>query len=544
MLRVPLLLCPAIALAHLATAQVVPTGFVVDTLSTTGLQTPNDLCFLPDGRVLIANSAGTVSLYAGGSVVTIGTVPSVESGGERGLLSIAADPDFPANGYVYVYYSSTADAFMHLDRFTCNGDRATPTSTNLSFAAASRRAVLGTLPDNAGNHNGGSVRFGPDGMLYLSVGDDAAPCSAQVPTSQVGCLLRLSVGSLPAGGSATPPSFAALDPGTNPLSANDDFSQLVIAYGLRNPFRMEIDPWTGSLYLGDVGENSAEEYSEYAYPAGALPLVNFGWPWREGAIAGPGCGGTPPAGLTQPLATVSHSAGWQAIMGGARYRNVGGVSDFGPGYAASAFFLDFALGELRRLEYAGAWGPAPAVPGQPDSTNWGTGFQQVTSLRLGPDGALWLTQRAGTGALKRIGVSSPASATDLGGGCVSSGGSNTLSIATQPWAEDVLVTTGTGLPGTAWVISVISFQTLVPPLSLASVLPQALPGCDLRVAPDILQASPTTTGTVTVQTFLPNSPTLIGQTFFDQMVVIETDASGSFLEITSTNALALTVGGH
>ena len=181
----------------------------------------------------------------------------------------------------------------------------------------------------------------------------------------------------------TLPSFATLDPGTNPLSANNDFSQLVIAYGLRNPFRMEIDPWTGSLYIGDVGENTEEEYSEYVYPAGALPLVNFGWPWREGPIAGPGgCGGSTPAGLTEPLASVSHSASWQAIMGGARYRNQGGVSDFGPAYAESAFFLDYAFGELRRLEHAGTWGPSPAVPGQPSSTNGCTGFKRSTSRRL------------------------------------------------------------------------------------------------------------------------------------------------------------------
>src|SRR5688572_6643147 len=106
----------ALLLPH-AVAQTVPTGFVIDTVIPSGLSAPLDFCFLPDGRVLIANRAGAVSVYAGGSAVTVGTVPSVESGGERGLLSICADPSFPTNGYIYVYYSSTADAFMHLDRF-------------------------------------------------------------------------------------------------------------------------------------------------------------------------------------------------------------------------------------------------------------------------------------------------------------------------------------------------------------------------------------------------------------------------------------------
>ena len=107
----------ALLLSYTAAAQTVPTGFVIDTVIPSGLNAPLDFCFLPDGRCLIANRAGAVSVYAGGSAVTVGTVPNVESGGERGLLSIAADPNFPTNGQIYVYYSSTLDAFMHLWAF-------------------------------------------------------------------------------------------------------------------------------------------------------------------------------------------------------------------------------------------------------------------------------------------------------------------------------------------------------------------------------------------------------------------------------------------
>lgn len=373
-------------------AQSVPTGFVVDTLAV-NLSTPNDCCFLPDGRLLIANSAGGVSLFDGIAVNPIGTVPNVESGGERGLLSIIADPGFAANGYIYVYYSSTLDAFMHVDRFTCTGDLNNPVSSNLSFNAASRRAVLGALPDNAGNHNGGSVRFGPDGMLYLSVGDDAFACNAQLLNSQVGCLLRLDVSTLGPAASATLPAYSAIDPGNNPLSSNTDFSQLVLAHGLRNPFRMEIDAVTGNLYIGDVGASSEEEYSEFVYPSGPLPLVNFGWPWREGMSAGFGCTGSQPTGLVNPIVSVPRSQSWSSIMGGARYRNQGQPFDFGTSYEGSCFYLDFYAGELRRLvQNGGTWSPAPAVPGQPSAVNWGTGFAWTSSLRMGPDGALWFTQ--------------------------------------------------------------------------------------------------------------------------------------------------------
>ena len=392
----------AIALSVDTTAQNVPAGFVVDTLVNTGLSTPNDCCFLPDGRCLIANTGGEVSVYAGGPVVTIGIVPNVESLGERGLLSIAADPGFATNGQIYVYYSSTLDAFMHLDRFTCTGALAISTSTNLTFTAASRHVLLGELVDNVSHHNGGSVRFGPDGMLYLTAGDDGNDCDAQSLVSQVGCLLRLDVSTRPPGGSLVLPPFSALDPGNNPLSTSSDFRQLVLAHGLRNPFRMEIDQQTGNLYIGDVGEDTIEEYSEYVYPAGPLPLANFGWPWREGNIVGGVCTGTQPPGLTDPIATVPHTANWAAIMGGARYRNQGGPSDFGSAYEGSAFFLDYFTGDMRRLVNTGTWVPAPVVPGQPDATNWGTGFDSVTSLRQGPDGGLWLTRRNGSGELLRI----------------------------------------------------------------------------------------------------------------------------------------------
>lgn len=168
------LLRSLVALASLpfVSAQNVPTGFVVDTLLTSGLTAPNDFCFLPDGRMLIAHRPGTVTIFANGQTATVGTVPNVELfGPERSLVSMCADPAFATNGYIYVWYPSTQDAFMHLERFTCTGALASPTSTNLVFAASSRHVVLLT-PDTVHAHNGGTVRFGPDGRLYLSMGED------------------------------------------------------------------------------------------------------------------------------------------------------------------------------------------------------------------------------------------------------------------------------------------------------------------------------------------------------------------------------------
>ncbi|MBL8753679.1 MAG: PQQ-dependent sugar dehydrogenase [Planctomycetes bacterium] len=453
MLRSVLLSAAVAALvATSATAQNVPTGFVIDTLISSGLQAAHDFCFLPDGRVLLANRAGLVQIYAGGAPVSIGTIPSVQTSSEQGLLGIAADPSFPTNGYVYVWYASTADAFMHLDRFECTGDLANPTSTVVTLNPATRRVVLTSTPDNAFNHNGGSVRFGPDGMLYVSMGDDATtPCNAQSTTSSLGCVMRINVAAVPAGAGTTAPSFSSLDPGNNPLSANAGIDQLVIAHGLRNPVRFEIDQTTGSLYIGDVGQNAVEEVDEYAYPSvGSLPLVNFGWPWREGNSTYQTCSGSLPV-IQAPAIAIPQGGSWFSAMSGPRYRNQpGGAYNFGASYEGSWFYWDYFAGQVRRLVNTGSWVAAPAVAGQPDSTNWSTNFIGLVSLRQGPDGGLWCLHHPGTypstgGTLKRIRPLGPTNSVVAisGGGQV---GPATEAFAV-PLVARVLDTNSNPLPG-------------------------------------------------------------------------------------------------
>ena len=434
-----------------AFAQNVPNNFVVDTLVSSGLQAGHDFTFLPDGRILIANRAGAVHVYADGvGLNQIGTVSGVQTGSERGLLSIEADPNFATNGYIYVWWSSAQDSFMHLDRLTCTGDLANATSTNLSFSTASRHVIISSSPDTNFNHNGGAARFGPDGMLYLSIGDDAVACTAQNLNSKSGCLLRMNVAALPAGPSGVEPNYSTIDPGDNPNSAASGWSQLVIGYGLRNPFRMEIDQLTGNCYIGDVGQVSAEEYSEYVYQSGNLQLVNFGWPWREGNLNYTSCGGGTPSGLVGPIAQETSGA-WNSIVGGPVYRNAGTPFDFGPSYEGDAFYLDYFAGQLRRLKNnGGSWSLAPSVPGQPNAQSWGTGFNAVTTMRMGADGALYYLQHPTTyastgGFLRRIRALGPTnSVVAVSGGDQIGPHGETFA---QPIRAQVLDTNGNPLPG-------------------------------------------------------------------------------------------------
>ena len=335
-------------------------------------------------------------------------MPSLSLGGESGLLSIVADPQFATNGHVYVWRTSSLDAAMHLDRYTLQGPRTAPTSANLTLDLSSRRAVLDALPNQASIHNGGSLRFGPDGKLYVSVGDDADSCNAPFPASGVGCVLRLDVSWLPSTPSAVAPTYSQLDPGNNPLSAGTGVAQLVIASGLRNPFRMEIDELTGNLYVGDVGEALSEELNEYVRGTGNPALRDFGWSRREGLQIGPGCPGDPTTAYVDPIFAEFNAAGWKSIMAGPCYRNRPLVTGFGAAYEGHVFVTDYYSGEIRRLVKSGAnWQVAAPVAGQPSVAAWANGFGNTCALRMGPDGCLWFVRNFFFGEIGRIRRAAP-----------------------------------------------------------------------------------------------------------------------------------------
>jgi len=392
------------ALPAPASAQAtVPSGFQ-DLLVTGGLSTPVGMAFLPDGRLLvIEQTTGRVRLLVRGAIAStdpVGTVSGVNtSGGERGLLGIAVDPGWPARPYLYTHHTHlSSPTHVWISRFTLTGDLTGTGNGGLAMDAASRYDLITDIPDAANNHNGGTLRFGPDGMLYVSLGEDATPCAAQDTASLRGVILRLDVSRLP-GGAGGPPSRSLITPADNPfVNASTPNTRLIWAYGLRNPFRFHIDPSTGALFIADVGQDTWEEVDRA--PQGGM---NFGWPIREGPASYLGTGACPtPGSLTGPLYSFDHGSG-NAVMSAGVYRRPAGTYDgFPPGYEGNYFFSDYYSGFMWRLsESGGVWGLAPSVPGQPSSTNWGTGFDSVSDYLVGPDGALWYCQQS-SGQIRRV----------------------------------------------------------------------------------------------------------------------------------------------
>lgn len=385
-----------------------PTGFTEEQVIG-GLTQPVGFAFLPDARVIVVEqkNAGMntadielVRMQPSVASATIFTVPDVRTaGGEQGLLGVAVDPGWPTRPYLYVYFDHTPGSFIYIRRYTASGALTDPTS--LSIGLADPYNILTDIPDVQSNHNGGTVHFGTDGMLYASLGEDADFCNAQTLSLMKGRILRLDVSGLPAGAGG-PPAKALITPADNPFVGDpSENARLVWAYGLRNPFRFTVDPWTGYLYIADVGQNLWEEMDE-----ARMGGINFGWPKREGAhtyAAGAGCPGT---NGTDPILEYNRSGFTASIIAGPLYRPVAGpagIYDFPYTYYGDVFFLEYYQGFIRRYKQTspGVWALADSVPGQPSASNWASGITNVSDMQTGPDGAIWYVKQS-PGALRRI----------------------------------------------------------------------------------------------------------------------------------------------
>lgn len=407
-LPIALLIAATMAGPSPARAQfALPPGFV-DDLVLANLDQPIGLAFLGDGRLLFTEKVtARIRLVVNGAIASVDpmvTVPNVRiSGFEQGLLGIAMDPDWPARPYLYIHYDYSGSATIRISRYTVGGDLTFTGDGSLTIDPATRYDILTDIPDVASNHNGGTCRFGTDGMLYVSLGDDANSCQGQNLTILAGKILRLDVSALPAGGGG-PPAKSLITPADNPYVANPNANAKLVAYwGLRNPFRFGVDPQTGSLVIGDVGQTAQEELSHVSTLG-----RNLQWPIYEGQLPGPTtCAGVDSSTFADPILIYGRSQG-VAVNGGVIYRRPGsGQYQFPPEYDGDIFYTDFYSSWLRRIkDTGGTWAPAPTT-GQPNGTDWGSGADAVADWLTAPDGSLWYCRLytaggGGPGQIRRI----------------------------------------------------------------------------------------------------------------------------------------------
>ncbi len=258
-----------------------------------GFANPVHIATPGDGsnRLFVVEQRGRI--LSGGAVI-LDITSRVSCCGERGLLSVAFPPDFARKNYFYVYYTNLA------------GD-----ITVSRFRGASEEILLTAPHRQYTNHNGGGMVFGPDGYLYIGVGDGGGAgdplANGQNTNSLLGKLLRIDVesGAVPY---AVPPA--------NPFASQSGYRPEIWAYGLRNPWRFSFDRANGDLYIGDVGQDTYEEI-DYQ-PAADRGGENYGWNIMEGFHCfRPACSA---AGLTLPVAEYTHTNGACSITGGFVYR--------------------------------------------------------------------------------------------------------------------------------------------------------------------------------------------------------------------------------
>jgi glucose/arabinose dehydrogenase len=359
-----------------------------------GLQDPTALDPLPDGRILIADKGGNISVFENGSLRLVHRLPDVNTSGFRGLLSLAADPDFPVRPYLYTYHSADGAARIEVSRFLV--DRTGPP---LEIDPASRTLWIDG-EDLIDGHDAGALRFDGSKNLLVSMGDDTDGCAAQDLTRRQGKVLRLRVGP-----GADPADLATLAPADNPFYGDPDLgTRLVYAYGLRNPFRFDVDPVRNELFVGDPGEDSREEISV------VRGGENLGWPYFEGnlthqTVPCPFHAVIPPT--TDPVHQYQNPTGQPAaVISPLVYhgRNYPADSSFPPRYEGAALFLDFYSGSLRALRWNGSSSTYELLPGL-NQTDLGAGYSWVTDMRTGPDGAVYYLQGGG---LRRIAYDDPA----------------------------------------------------------------------------------------------------------------------------------------
>jgi glucose/arabinose dehydrogenase len=313
------------------------------TLYQTGFSQPV-LAVSPPGdltRLFVVEQTGRIRIIKNGTTLATpfinlgpasgGGLGLTNSSGERGLLGLAFHPNYATNGFFYVNYTATSNGATIVRRYTVSGGNADVADTTTGL-------TLLTIAQPFSNHNGGCIHFGPDGKLYIGMGDGGSgndPNNAgQTPTTLLGKMLRIDV-DLP----------APYIPADNPYATSTSVLREIWHFGVRNPWRFSFDRQTGDMYIGDVGQNAVEEIS--FQPAGVGNL-NYGWRCMEGnnctGLSGCTCNSI---ALTMPIQTYTHSQGC-SVTGGFVYRGTQIC-----GLQGTYFYADYCTTNIWSFKYVG-----------------------------------------------------------------------------------------------------------------------------------------------------------------------------------------------
>lgn len=326
--------CGALLLARSASAKV-PAGWDERILVTPGgLERAVAVAVAPDGRIFIGEQwTGLIKVFKNGALLQdpfAKVTPCQQGNDETGLLGLALDPDFTSNGYLYAFVSQSVSV-QRVIRYTAHGDK-----------GDHPQIIIDGIPSAGINHNGGGIRFGPDGKLYVTVGDNSDAPSAQDRSTWKGKLLRFEKdGSIPA---------------DNPLAGS-----AVFATGLRNTFRICFQPTTGKIFGTENGPNTDDELNVIRKGA------DYGWPLVTGKGASPG--------HEDPIWT------WTPTIApvGCVFANGGALAGLG----GDLLVADYKAGAIHRIHLGGPNGETVIA-----DADFVTFAQQVVDVALAPDGSL------------------------------------------------------------------------------------------------------------------------------------------------------------
>lgn len=343
-----------------------PPGFFETTIS--GLSSPTAIALHPDGRIFACEQGGALRVIKNGVLLATPfvTVPT-SANGERGLLGVTFDPGYALNHYIYVYYTAATPATHNrVSRFTAD-------FSNPDVAVPGSELAIVDLDNlsSATNHNGGAIHFGPDGKLYIAVGENANSANAQSIGNRLGKMLRVnSDGSIPSDNPTSFPNITGTPTGLN---------RMIWTVGLRNPYTFAFQAGTGRMFINDVGQNTWEEIND------GIAGSNYGWPVCEGQ-----CGA---GGMTNPVYQYSSSTANECAITGGDFYNPTTVT-FPGQYVGKYFFADYCGGWIKTID---PLNPPPTG----NATDFASGISAPVDIHVANDGTLYYLARD-AGAVVRV----------------------------------------------------------------------------------------------------------------------------------------------